>query len=63
MLRALDLPALQDALHVSRSTLWRYMHASRPAKARLHRVAGVRRVLVAEHELDRWLRENTTEAR
>jgi predicted DNA-binding transcriptional regulator AlpA len=58
MIRALDMPALQERLHVSRSTIDRWTKRTDPV-ARLHKLQGVGKVLVAEFEVERWMRENT----
>lgn len=58
MIRALDIKALREVLPVSRATIDRWTKRPDPVK-RLHRLAGTSRVLVAETELDRWLRQNT----
>lgn len=57
-MEAFDLRELQARLKVSRNTLLRWMERSDP-RTRLHRLGYTSRVLVAAHELERWLRENT----
>ena len=57
MLRALNLAKLESALCLNRKTIMRITKRTDP-KRRLHRLNEYR-VLVAESELERWLRDNT----
>lgn len=60
MIRAYGLKELQESLRVSRSTLLRWM-TRHDSRTRLHRIEGTSRVLVAESEVVRWLKENSAQ--